>query len=685
MALQTPILSSDKLLSTSSRITTSVGGWRTVTEGQLNLGEPRVRAALQALARKNPDLVNEVEGEDPEAKDPLTKALAVDLTGDIDGASESESQENDNSKSTVIFGNRELIDGQGDGKTVQEITNFKTLPKSVIQKAAEAAKAAVVTEKDGDDTTRFENTSLKNDSGKISMIFAVTQGLLNFNLNFLHIFNPELQSFKFPPGSNGEGGVNGDEEGIEVDLLAPEISLDVDDFGAGEALYYMKFGENGSCKLRNGSDFVTVSTKSWVFVFQVNIALKDIDPTSDEYKNIKEKFGKPGDYRISRLFADLTTADIISPKLDLCEFGDYTFTSSTMFSFKMLMLRWMQAAQDSGGSLLGYSITTSNPSSVNTLPPSFPPTDQAFQIYPYIEPGKNQPTDGRGSVGDKNMIVYLNMTGGKAFPEPKMLPYSGNWCSKSIPATMAISGDIFFTDFLLPKLAILNKATYIEAVSAKAEIKGIKFSVSYSHGFKSRSDFGKWVPSSRISPQGTMPAWKWTVGNSKTHKTGGALNNLRATIEVSHTNWVYFNPGTNKVILEGFTRLLEKSELKTIGISQNGSAEVIRRFKYTIELKSVLNGNLSLDLPLPSGAVTVEVNTDKTFLQPASLVNSLGSQMRDNLVKNNDLKEASEKLRDSLESIGAFVVPGAGTLLMKDPIFNSENDLLIAAEYDGVD
>lgn len=77
--------------------------------------------------------------------------------------------------------------------------------------------------------------------------------MLNSNLNFLHLLNPDLQSLKYPPGPSGEGGLNSSEESIEADLLAPEISLDVDDFGAGAALYYMKFGDNGACKLRDGA------------------------------------------------------------------------------------------------------------------------------------------------------------------------------------------------------------------------------------------------------------------------------------------------------------------------------------------------------------------------------------------------------------------------------------------------
>lgn len=262
------------------------------------------------------------------------------------------------------------------------------------------------------------------------------------------------------------------------------------------------------------------------------------------------------------MLTHLIAADIISPKLDLSFFGDYVFTPNTKISFQILIMRWLQMAQ-STGSLLGYSITTPMPDSVNSLPPSFPPTDQAFQVYSYLEPGKTQPTDGRGAAGDKNMLLYLNMTKNKPFPEPGRLTYSGNWCINGIPATMAISGDIFFNDFLLPKLAVLNEASYIEAIKAKADIKGLKFEVGYTHGFRTRDDFGEWK---RLDN-----GWSWSASNTKTAKDGESVHNLKATLQVSTTNLITVPPGGNEIVLQGTTSILEKSELKTIGISQNGS------------------------------------------------------------------------------------------------------------------
>ena len=50
-------------------------------------------------------------------------------------------------------------------------------------------------------------------------------------------------------------------------------------------------------------------------------------------------------------------------------------------------------------------------------------------------------------------------------------------------------------------------------------------------------------------------------------------------------------------------------------------------------------------------------------------------------MENLPVVEAEERLRKDLTNSARFVIPGGGTFSYKDPIFNNEGDLMIAASY----
>lgn len=131
---------------------------------------------------------------------------------------------------------------------------------------------------------------------------------------------------------------------------------------------------------------------------------------------------------------------------------------------------WTIGASDSNAGTLGYSWTTSNPQDVYHAAPTFPPTDKLYQTYYYLGSSTSSPVEGL-DVGDKNMLLYLEMTDHQPFPKERYLDYSGNWTTSDIPATMCIGSSIFFDSYLMRSmsgsglLSKLNYATYIEAIS----------------------------------------------------------------------------------------------------------------------------------------------------------------------------------------------------------------------------
>ena len=113
---------------------------------------------------------------------------------------------------------------------------------------------------------------------------------------------------------------------------------------------------------------------------------------------------------------------------------------------------------------VGYGLQSRDPPTVIPPVPELVPTSLRFQTYEYKAPGQDDADEGILD-GDNNALLYLQMTKGKPFPEPEILPYTGNFTGSGIPGTMCICRDLFFEDYLLrvesPLLQMLNQTTYI--------------------------------------------------------------------------------------------------------------------------------------------------------------------------------------------------------------------------------
>lgn len=172
------------------------------------------------------------------------------------------------------------------------------------------------------------------------------------------------------------------------------------------------------------------------------------------------------------------------------------------------MLQWGSPTSgimaDPRKSTLGFAASTANPLSVNYDAPTFPPTALMFQTYAFIPIGAHEPSVGL-EEGQRNMLLYLNMTRHKPFPIEKYLNYSGNHVPSTIDGSVCIERDVFWNSFLLREawpllLHALNKATrtwlgdiWIDYKNSKVDY-GATFGVGPWPGLNEPIEYFRWVP-----------------------------------------------------------------------------------------------------------------------------------------------------------------------------------------------
>ncbi|KIW94663.1 uncharacterized protein Z519_04640 [Cladophialophora bantiana CBS 173.52] len=385
--------------------------------------------------------------------------------------------------------------------------------------------------------------------------------------------------------------------------------------------------------------------------------------------------------------------DLQNPIQDHSDFKGFEFQGSQATDFAKLLDGWIRGAESNGALTFGYSLTTGKAAEMNPQAPTFLPAREKLQVYPYKSPFSHNISIGLSEDGEKNMLIILNTGSLQGVPEKEVLPYSGNWCIKNIPATLAVSKDVFFNSFLVrpwptslgsqvPLLVRINQAAYFEAKMAHAEKHPFNSEFSFRYG---KADLAPGIYDFReVSDTQTGDvSWAWSRNSSKSHQDGGSAFHARAEISTASSTTVTAQPAGNKVKIDGTTTLTFKTSIVDFGISQNGSAKIIVKYSFELSLRSILEGGLFMDMPLSCNNVSLDVKIDKTFLQPRSSIENLANDVVSKFRGDTDLQTTADALKDVLQTTGGFVVPGGGTFFYKDPIFNKNRDLLISAEYDG--
>lgn len=125
-----------------------------------------------------------------------------------------------------------------------------------------------------------------------------------------------------------------------------------------------------------------------------------------------------------------------------------------------------------------------------------------------------------------------------------------------------------------------------------------------------------------------------------------------------------------------------------IRMTDASRSKVKATWNIDLTLNSVKEGGVEISLNLPDKPTDIfHVGKPSWDEWPFdNLWPPYGDKMKSNLVADltkTPLLDVAKELEKNLASASRFVVPGGGTFFYKDPIFNSNGDVLIEAKYNG--
>ncbi|RYP07930.1 hypothetical protein DL764_002201 [Monosporascus ibericus] len=615
--------------------------------------EKTVLKSLKVEIRKNPDLLSSFGPRvRNEAKRILEEAAEDDSDPDID-------------------------EGHDESDEEPESAHLSTAPAARL-----AATMAVLAAADGNgDTTTGDLkklvVSLPRDAtmlklkggGRISMVLALTQEYINSRLQIRHNITPAMHTItaKLDNGSR-----------LDAELLAPEISLLVQGADPGSALYYMHLG-GGTCVLDfRGAENLPLTTNGWTVVFEADLVLKltkTVSPNSP----------------FDRILECFEVANLKSARFDLSKGSFLEYGDRATAALENLLRTWIKSVES-------WKFGPSHSAKI-LLSPILSVTDMALQTYPFIKPvsvGFATVEDGL-KKGTENMLLASCLASNATWPaaSPKVLPYSGNWCTKSLPATFAVDSSLVFEEFLLPKLSAINVTSYIELTKCDTTFhlaRDADFSFESRRNSGIPGDFYDWreVPAPMLSDPrfagiDPKPKWYWTRAQHMSDRDPGNPKNFyaKAAFVCSIVNTIGVVPGTNKVVLSSTTSMGGKWEVRK-GVTRtkrSGQFQGERTFTLATFLQSVLQGAVEWHMDLPDPG-------DRSYIK-VSYAGTTDNGRRDSVLKiimeeDPQLDETIRRVQGDQARPGAFVLPGRDSVFMEDAVFNNELDLLLNVQYNGV-
>ncbi|KAL3262135.1 hypothetical protein ABHI18_003063 [Aspergillus niger] len=518
-------------------------------------------------------------------------------------------------------------------------------------------------------------SSLTTDKGRFNEITALSQKAINDGMSQLLNDHPELTEVK--ASLEGIGS-------LDATLKTSQLALNVTGQQNAVSMYYCTLGL-GTVNFTILNEEVQIT--DWTIAWTCNLDKEVVDPSSDEFKEVQTQIMQPGDYSISSLFFAFTNDHIITYDREQSTFNGADLSDEQMTYLGILLGRWY-TNQDS-------------PETVNEEAPSFPPTSLKLQTYPYIAPNETKPAEGLGSIGENNMLLYLQMTDKRPFPDIRLLEYSGNYVSKGMNGTIIIDRDIIWDRYLfrdtVPKLlSQFNIHTYAWVASANnSELFGEQWSIAL--GDPSHSSDASFYAWKQVS---SLLAWTWTPSNEEqtyqhTYKSDAGWNTLN--IKCTTSNKLSAMSGTGTINASGTTGITVDCEAAATTFPMVGG------YRYTIHVTinwqtditvTTTNGGLKFSLNLPADLTKVfQVTADplqwngstSDFDDKLEAVKAIYQKFQDRLVQQfqNDTSfgEAEKSLESDLNTSARFVIPGKGSLAYENPIFNNNGDLMIEANY----
>jgi len=333
---------------------------------------------------------------------------------------------------------------------------------------------------------------------------------------------------------------------------------------------------------------------------------------------------------------------------------------------------YLGAVQDtpSNHNVLGWAIKF--PPSGN--PGTYPPTDITFQTYPFKGPNQDSPVENIDGVGGFNMLLFKEVTGGRALPT-WTLAY-GNWVIPPLSGTMAIDSDIFLGKYIAPHLTALNSALDITASLHERHWPDFKFGPQPGTDYAMSRNYDLW-----------RHQWSFLDHTEASDPDYGD----RLVSRCDAANFFEYFPGTNKIVVQGSTTIAGVYYENELMIYQTFKMWGKLEWSFSLNLASIHDGGLGLTLTPESPytrekpcAVTFKLDHDwpKVLDGLKNTPKEMKAQF-DKLEKDfaDNISQVEANLNKSLDGVDKFYFPGGKTFFFKDPIFNEGGDILVELAY----
>ncbi|UKZ71159.1 uncharacterized protein TrAtP1_012120 [Trichoderma atroviride] len=567
--------------------------------------------------------------------------------------------------------------------------------------------------------SRLETTT-RADSGSYDQVVALSQGLINENLQKLYDAYPDLLSNLDYHGALGK---------FKGKILAPVILIPgADQHGANLNEVIMKLSfTSGSLKGTDDESLID-DLNGWTFAVRTMVVpdkLPDPSTIKDEKtrkrveekrKQIAKRFDHPGDYGIDRLYMKLTTArwdnldndlsfagfDEKGKPLPYIEWAADEDNVRTKNLLEFWLKEWSYDNEKNSLNSLGLTFT---PPDTPQVEATYAPKDVLHQVHQYKSEanGYKDGQTGIGGAGDCNCLLFLEMVdGGGSKPQDPRLIWSGNFATlhryghPAIQGTFLLNSDIFMKKFLLPNFTLFNRLTEIYHKPATFSDEGrLIFLHLEIGGDPSYPDPNhpvyQFEPVLDNNNQRLVRGYRWM----KTSKTGpvehGGARWFRVSTEDSAKTEVTWNAGSDEVVISG---LLKSHEDCRGAGTKSGLDEPSgwRVDDYTItwkvRCKIIANeqedasSSLRLEIQPPDNGASsyVDVNWKmkndnwSTGGDPGGVKRRLEAGLRsgiDDMVKN---------IKNKLKKAGRLTYPGGAALDFQNPSMGRYGDLNAAVK-----
>ncbi|KAI5461886.1 hypothetical protein BGZ63DRAFT_356267 [Mariannaea sp. PMI_226] len=463
-----------------------------------------------------------------------------------------------------------------------------------------------------------------------------------------------------------------DGEKLQGELLAPTVIVNVVDFTY--MLYFQWNFKSGSMTLYTTDDPNNPTTKTfdltqWTVAFGTSLTRDTIPPTDPSYAGYKQQMGVPADsqFSLAKLYVKSQETPGYYPQGSSFNGLDWSKeTPIIQAHFEQLRYVWMDQMANGGLTHIGVMLQTDQPATVNPNAPTFPPTSIDYAVYPWKDPSNPLPPN---NDSDSNALCYLIMTNNATPPVPPQLPYSGTWVDADAPETgrdaiLCMNKSQFWAGWLLPLMRVLNLATQIQPTAPillPYQGDGATVGLNFTPGTCTQhpnynDDYYNFTPGSDGAAATATTNVKFTAGGP-----GGIFtlvgNNTVSVVCDSDGDW-----------------------------GSHSTMDFTMQYTLTYVAQRVDDGGVQI---LQSGATQIDKSTVNTYHSDSVIWTPPWDQYGSGLQSyaatafQSKLGQYQQAFLEGLAGQNKLFLPGSGSYLCNQVMFNNDGDLLTNLAFNG--